>query len=252
MERSVEPEDSNANEENTLHADEEMNLYEEGIAALREGRKSMEQGDLDQADLLFQEATGAFEKVISKDPKNIKALGNNGNSLMARAKLNLMVASNLFDAGQSKEAIKLEETAQDMLLASGRLYREILEVDPSQGKAFINWGRVICLRAELAQAANDFDSAYSLFCNAADKFSAGLESIPADSPSAIEACRLAGSALVEAYLCSYSLGTDENNSSLLLEAEELLQDAVTDGPPEMVESARSKLKECRKLIDEMR
>lgn len=34
---------------------------------------------------------------------------------------------------------------------AGRKYKAVLQLDPSQAKAFINWGRVVGLRAEMAR-----------------------------------------------------------------------------------------------------
>lgn len=40
-----------------------------------------------------------------------------------------------------------------LLSLPGRRYKAVLELDPGQAKAFINWGRVIGLRAEMARGA---------------------------------------------------------------------------------------------------
>jgi hypothetical protein len=39
--------------------------------------------------------------------------------------------------------------------ASGRQYKAVLEADPSQVKAFINWGRALGLRADMARAMGE-------------------------------------------------------------------------------------------------
>ncbi len=91
----------------------------------------------------------------------------------------------------------------------------------AQGKAFVNWGRAICLRAEISQSAEDFEGAYSLFVNASDKFVAAMDSFPGSS-AVDEAARLAAAALVGAYYCAGSLGLQDDALELLLEAESVL------------------------------
>lgn len=96
---------------------------------------------------------------------------------------------------------------------AGRQYKAVLEADPSQAKAFINWGRVVGLRADMARAAGDAAEAGRLFGLAADKFDAALDL----EPQNVQALRLGGQAVLDAALCT--LGSD------LREARALLKDA---------------------------
>lgn len=54
----------------------------------------------------------------------------------------------------------------------------MLELDGGQQRAWINWGRVICLRADEARAAGDTPGAAKLFGLAAEKFDAALDIEP--------------------------------------------------------------------------
>eukprot|EP00889_Picochlorum_renovo_P003603 jgi/Picre1/30633/NNA_005994.t1 len=116
---------------------ENVSLYDKGLAVLKRGRDEFQGGDYNAADELLAQADEYFEKAIEGDTENIKAIGNRGNALMARAKAKIMMANQKFEEG-IKGAEQDEDDAQDMLLKAGRLYRQILEIDPSQGKAFIN------------------------------------------------------------------------------------------------------------------
>jgi len=141
---------------------------------------------------------------------------------MVRAKTRLMISAAKIESRTDVEGAQDdEEQAQEMLLQAGRLYRRILELEPAQGKAFVNWGRAICLRAEISQSAEDFEGAYSLFVNASDKFVAAMDSLPGSS-AVDEAARLAAAALVGAYYCAGSLGLQDDALELLLEAESVL------------------------------
>ena len=134
-----------------------------------------------------------------------------------------MMSNVSIEAGNIAEAQNDEDMAQEMLLQAGRLYRQILELDPTQGKAFVNWGKAICLRAEISQSAEDYEGAYSLFVNASDKFIAAMDTEGGNSSAAVaEAARLAASALVGAYYCASGLGLQDDAFDLLLEAEGLL------------------------------
>lgn len=224
---------------------ENVSLYDKGLAVLKRGRDEFQGGDYNAADELLAQADEYFEKAIEGDTENIKAIGNRGNALMARAKAKIMMANQKFEEG-IKGAEQDEDDAQDMLLKAGRLYRQILEIDPSQGKAFINWGRVICLRAEISQSAGDFEGAYSLFCNASDKFTAGVD-LSSGATAAAEGLRLAGTALLGAYYCAINIGLVEDAFSLLLEAEGLLENAIAEDA-QTQDLAEPKLEECRELI----
>ena len=65
---------------------------------------------------------------------------------------------------------------------------------PLQARAFVNWGRALCLRAELARQAGDAAAAADLFGRAGDKFDAALDL----EPQSLQAMRLAGMALLDA------------------------------------------------------
>lgn len=231
--------------------DENLNfniLYTKGVSKLQNGRKALENEDFEDAESLLDEASQCFSKILSNEPTNIRALGNKGNALMALAKSKLMMANALVQDGFLDTAASQEEDAQSVLLEAGRLYKKILETYPDESKAFINWGRAICLRAELAESAGDSKVAYSLFCNAADKFVAAVESSKEGSSLHSEAARLAGTSLIGAYLCTEAFNSSEDHFRLLNEAEKLLKTASADRNPQVSQAARSKLVQCRELM----
>lgn len=196
--------------------------YDSGTQILKDGRKAFSEKDYEQAESLLAQADACFAEAVEADPEDIRSVGNWGNTLMVRAKTRLMMAAAKIESGTDFDAAQDDEQqAQEMLVQAGRLYRRILELEPAQGKAFVNWGRAVCLRAEISQSAEDYEGAYSLFVNASDKFLAAMDSLPGSSAVA-EATRLAAAALVGAYYCASSLGLQEDALELLLEAESLL------------------------------
>lgn len=106
------------------------------------------------------------------------------------------------DAGTARlwqeEAGRLSQEAGELLLHAGRRYRAVLEADPTQARAFVQWGRALCLRAELARAAGEARAAADLFATASDKFDGALDIEPQHQ----QATRLAGLALLDAAVCT--------------------------------------------------
>lgn len=196
--------------------------YERGTKILKDGRKAFSEKDYELAETLLAQADACFAEAIEVDPEDIRSVGNRGNTLMVRAKTRLMMSAAKMESGTDLDGAQNdEEQAQEMLLQAGRLYRRILELEPAQGKAFVNWGRAICLRAEIGLSAEDCEGAYSLFVNASDKFVAAMDSLSGSSAVA-EAARLAAAALVGAYYCASSLGLQGDALELLLDAESIL------------------------------
>lgn len=136
-------------------------------------------------------------------------------------------------------------------LPAGRQYKAVLEADPAQAKAFINWGRVVGLRADMARAAGagagcllatgcrpslgstraapcmpklslglpplsagKEAEAGRLFSLAADKFDAALDL----EPQNVAALRMGGLAVLDAALCT--LGSDPREARSLLKVGE--------------------------------
>ena len=194
----------------------------------------------------------------------VKALGNTGNALMAQARVKRQLAQILSGEDErntttAPESVQRDDTtvmwneverlladAKELLVVAGRKYREVLQSDDSQGRAFLNWGRAVCLRAEMAREAGQKVAAVSLFCNAAEKFQAALE-LDAEPG---EGSRLAGTALLGAAECIApgSGGTEEEEDErrdLLEEAEGYLVAAVEAGSGE---ETFLKLEKCRRLL----
>lgn len=256
-----------------------LTAYSRGLEILKDGRKAFAAADYPAADALLAQADACFIEAMKehrdadagseadRGPSKlsndlIRAIGNRGNTLMVRARTRLMMCNDNIKAGNTIDAQDDEDKAQEMLLQAGRLYRQILELDPTQGKAFVNWGRVICLRAEISQSAEDYEGAYSLFINASDKFLAAMDALAANdgsrvssgdaqtsSPAVAEASRLAGSALVGAYYCASALGLEDDAFDLLLEAEGLLMTGDDVGN-DMEADGGNLLREVQSIIGE--
>ncbi|KAI7836874.1 hypothetical protein COHA_009274 [Chlorella ohadii] len=200
-------------------------LYERGVQRLREGRAlaATPGADLGLADAALWEAEEAFEALLAQQPDNIRALGNYGNTLNAHGKLKkqmmdaVAAAAAPADAAQAAAVNAAQERlaaeAKDLLLLAGRKYKEVLELDPNQAKAYINWGRVVGLRAEMARAAGNLEEGARLFSRAADKFDAAI-----DIEQRVEAYRLGGQSLLDAVVCLAGYNPTE--------AKQLAKDAV--------------------------
>jgi len=223
---------------------------------LREGRAlaalasnpDRAQPHLQSAEAALREAFECFQRTLSLDPGNIKALGNSGNALMARCRVLLASADNASspvsgqegDEEDGRRRVTLE--GEQLLILAGRLYREVIQGDPSQARAFLNWGLAISLRAELARDRREYPAAHELFCNAAEKFEACLE-LENNGVQAVEMLRLAGSALMNAALC---LGPEQmkEQRELLEEAESYLEASIEGGGAGAVDT----LRECRQIL----
>jgi len=268
-------------------------LYLRGLELLRQGRSYAAAADsststasaattafsvvpgqqdaLNAADAALTEASRCFQAAssISDDTlTRIKAIGNCGNALMAKARVKRQHArmydqqqqsprqqereNNTENGSGSGLVESLQSEATELLVLAGRRYREVLVNDPSQGRAFLNWGRAVCLRAEIAKESGDFSGAFSLYTNAAEKFQAALQ---LDAEPA-EGLKLAGTALASAATCVGSSGGDgsdagdeeeeEERTVLLEEAEGFLVAAIDAGAGE---EAIVQLEECRRLLD---
>lgn len=224
-------------------------LYTLGLENMRQGRALCAEpggGGLTEGDALLADAYQCFQKTLAIDPGNIKALGNSGNALMARGRAALAMAEDAAARGQPEAAERLTQQAEQLLVKAGRLYREVLEGDASQARAFLNWGRVICLRAETARDRGNATGAHDLFCNAAEKFEAALE-LGMNGEQRAEGLRLAGSALMSGALC---LGPEQGQArrELLGEAAEYLEAVVAGGQGPEVDEAWDKLQLCREYL----
>lgn len=215
--------------------------------------------DLGVAEAAFYEASECFQTVLQQEPDNVKALGNSGNVFMAHGSLKSRVLEAARSAAEAAagsvapdaiEASKerLAEEAEELLVVAGRRFKRVLELDPEQARAFVNWGRVVGLRAELRLAQGQEKDAIGLFENAAEKFEAALE-LGADAGLT---CKLAGRALFTAAQLMmaaepYGFPNDpslvEPTYDLMKEAERFLERALQVDPAD--EEAREKLEACK-------
>jgi tetratricopeptide (TPR) repeat protein len=281
---------SNTNEEIVAE------LCTKGLELLRGGRAQAVSapngtGDFGVADAAFWEAADCFERALDLDPTNVRALGNLGNVLMSHGRLKWKL---LMDVEASSTSIKndndggddggergavmaaiqasknrLRAEAEELLLLAGRRYRAVLELDRAQPKALMNWGRVICLRGEMARCGNagvggegeeeeeGLQIAASLFSNAADKFDAALEL--SDSGDIVP-LKLEARALLDAGVCLGQLvsrrgggrrGGDKEVGGIARQAKKMLRESerafqeIMDVYPSGDEEVMEGIENCR-------
>ena len=212
---------------------------DQGLRLLKAGRAqaSSPGADLGVADSAFWEAAECFERALESDPSSVRALGNLGNVLMSHGRLKWQMlgavrATSLPKDSAAAAAVeasmrRLSSEAEELLLLAGRRYRQVLELDPRQPKALINWGKVVCLRAEIARESGNLREAGTLFDNAAEKFDAAGELLlpqstsdgSVEGDSFLAALKLAGRALFNAGVCQAELGDSRAAKGYLRDAE---------------------------------
>ncbi|GAB4815945.1 hypothetical protein N2152v2_002991 [Parachlorella kessleri] len=247
-------------------------LYERGRRRLQEGRElaATPGGDLGLADSLLCDAEECFSQVLQQQPDNLRALGNLGNAFMAHGRLRMRMlpaaapaaagndpsgSTNGSTGGRASTGIassgtggsdagardQLERQALELFLMAGRHYKRVVQLDGSQLRAIVNWGRVICLRAEIDKQAGRLQEAADLFSLAADKFDAALDV----DPQSGQAMRLAGMALLDMAACISE--TDRRQAKQLLkDAKSYLVGALVVNPLD-AESGQ-KLEECQRWL----
>jgi hypothetical protein len=221
-------------------------LQRQGLLLLRRGRAAAASpgGGWGEADAALSSAAAAFGAALRAAPRDVRALGNCGNALLARGLLKSRIFEEVRGAAAQNDAAAaaaLEAEAEELLVLAGRRFKGVLELDPGQGRAFVNWGRAVCLRAELARGRGAPGAAAALFANAADKFGAAAE-----LGGGAGAVRLAGTTL----MCSALSAAQESDGAgagraeqLMAEAEAYLAAAAAEDPGDA--EAAAKLQECR-------
>ncbi|KAJ9505733.1 hypothetical protein QJQ45_029267 [Haematococcus lacustris] len=137
------------------------------------------------ADRLLSDAVAVFSAALQREPHDTRALGNLGNALLAQGELKQAYLEVLREAPppahlqeasvqQAAEAVVRGEAAA-LLTRSGEMFRQVLELEEWSSRALVNWGRALCIRAELAQEPG---MAAKLYQAALSKFEAVLEEDP--------------------------------------------------------------------------
>lgn len=223
--------------------------YIEALRSLREGRSLADSEDslrsLIIAKELLEKSAIMLDTMASVHANDVKVLGNCGNALLALGRVNLQIyekqLASFADGLDSKEPDPVfERDAEKLLIMAGRRYLKVLELDPSQGRAFFNWGRAIHLRGELATLQGKLEQGCALFANAAEKFEAAFQSGFEDG----EAYYLAGSSLLSAAgrgTCSV-----EENYQILEVAESFLASSIKNG---FRGDAIAKQRECLRFMN---
>lgn len=96
-----------------------------------------------------------FESILEVDPDNIQCLGNCGNALLALGELKLKMAEELetTEGTTSKTTAfgQLQEESRQFLTLAGRRFKTLLENKSDDKRAYMNWGKALCTRAQLTQ-----------------------------------------------------------------------------------------------------
>jgi len=158
----------------------------EGLRLLRLGREEMRKGeDWGAADILLQGALAAFSRAVELAGADTRALGNLGNALLAQGELKQAYLESLTAGppptsaqeasiqGSARSALRGE--ALSLLTRAGEMFKRVLELEGWSSRALVNWGRALCIRAELVEAR---PTATQLYRAALDKFEAVLEEDP--------------------------------------------------------------------------
>jgi hypothetical protein len=180
---------------------------------------------------------------VARAPADSKALGNLGNALLARGELKKglceELAASLAAAGagapwQEAEAMgrtlaQLRAEAATLLTSAGELFRRALEAEGWSSRALVNWGRAMCLRAELAEAPEAVEKLYRA---AIDKFEAVLEEEPGMVPAKFR-CALAMKGLAAAVAAAGGPGGSRAaQAQLLQDAANYLTDVLASDAPD--------------------
>ncbi|KAK9842287.1 hypothetical protein WJX81_004659 [Elliptochloris bilobata] len=227
----------------------EAALVARGKALLREGRGLARAGrELGRADGLLRGALAAFEGAAALAPDSVAVLGNWGNTLLAYGLLKkrclVLLGAPPPDAlpaeaeRMAAAGAALVGEARAALVAAGQRFRAVAERDAGDARALANWGRALCLRAQLADQPEE---ARALYGGAVAKLEAVLEGDPRNRP----VLRAAGLALADLAAVQADPGGREARQ-LLQDAVNYLGDALALGP-EDVELAEA-LERCMEAL----
>ncbi|CAD7696127.1 unnamed protein product [Ostreobium quekettii] len=158
----------------------------DGLAQLKEGRAAM-QYDLGTAHQLLCSALGYFEDVLQATPEDRIALGNSGNTLLALGDLKIKMAEAMTSKGSMESGKQAMQEADEILTLAGQRFRQLLMLDKEDQRAYMNWGKALCTRAQLADSPELSDKLYAA---AIAKYSQVLSLSP-DSASAFLASGVA-------------------------------------------------------------
>ena len=162
-------------------------LAKAGLESLRRGRAAAADGaSFGEADALFRSAADRLGRALELDPAYVAAAGNLGNTFLAHAQLKAGMADLVAEAppedpaelGPHQTSVgELEKEAVDFLVLAGRNFRAVLELDPNESTALVNWGRALCERARIL-ANHDPSQAQLLYGSAIEKFDGALAAAP--------------------------------------------------------------------------
>jgi hypothetical protein len=77
----------------------------------------------------------------------------------------------------------LRGEALGLLTRAGEMFRSVLELEGWSSRALVNWGRAMCIRAQLT---SDRSLAQKLYRAALDKFEAVLEEEPGEMSACLD------------------------------------------------------------------
>ena len=162
-------------------------LAKAGLESLRRGRAAAADGaSFGEADALFRSAADRLGRALELDPAYVAAAGNLGNTFLAHAQLKAGMADLVAEAppedpaelGAHQTSVgELEKEAVDFLVLAGRNFRAVLELDPNESTALVNWGRALCERGRIL-GNHDPSQAQLLYGSAIEKFDGALAAEP--------------------------------------------------------------------------
>eukprot|EP00210_Caulerpa_lentillifera_P009356 g8920.t1 len=127
-----------------------------GLELLKKGRIELEH-DFGESYKYLARALQQFESILEVDLFNVRCLGNCGNTLLALGELKIGMANELQstadtekkDDSSTNAVDQLELEAKEFLVLSGRRFKDLLKVNDDDKKAYMNWGKALCMRARL-------------------------------------------------------------------------------------------------------
>jgi len=107
--------------------------------------------DFGEAYRYLVDALDQFESILEVDPANVQCLGNCGNTLLALGELKLRMAKEMEEQQpKSVDSLsQLQQESQQFLTLAGRRFKTLLEARPDDKRAYMNWGKALCMRAQM-------------------------------------------------------------------------------------------------------
>ncbi len=229
-------------------------MVAEGLRLLKLGREEARLGaDLGLADQAIRSAIAVLQAALNEAPYDPKVLGNLGNALLAQGEVKkaYLEAMTSAPAPVSAQEVQVQRSAEAsikaeaiaLLTQAGEMFKKVLELEGGwSSRGLVNWGRAMCLRAELADSN---ELAAQLYNSALDKFEAVLE----EDPGMVTAKYRAAVAMQA--IAARGLMPAPRSAAMLREASNYFRAvAETSGPDAeaLREASRESLLDCEEML----